>query len=83
MARSPPERSARLAEFAGIEAEGSFATAIRTYSYGAHACHLAVDARTGRVEILDYVAIEDVGRAQSHCHGHRARSGLGACFNSL
>jgi carbon-monoxide dehydrogenase large subunit len=54
---------AALAEFAGIEAEGSFATAIRTYSYGAHACHLAVDPRTGAVEILDYVAIEDVGRA--------------------
>jgi aerobic carbon-monoxide dehydrogenase large subunit len=57
------EKRARLADFAGLEAEGSFSTAIRTYSYGAHACHLAVDARTGRVEILDYVAIEDVGRA--------------------
>jgi carbon-monoxide dehydrogenase large subunit len=57
------EQRASLADFAGIEAEGSFSTAIRTYSYGAHACHLAVDARTGRVEILDYVAIEDVGRA--------------------
>ena len=56
-------KRAMLAEFAGIEAEGSFATTIRTYSYGAHACHVAVDARTGEVEILDYVAIEDVGRA--------------------
>jgi aerobic carbon-monoxide dehydrogenase large subunit len=56
-------KRARLAELAGIEADGSFATATRTYSYGAHACHLAVDTRTGRVEILDYVAIEDVGRA--------------------
>jgi carbon-monoxide dehydrogenase large subunit len=60
---SAGEKRARLAELAGIEADGSFATATRTYSYGAHACHLAVDARTGRVEILDYVAIEDVGRA--------------------
>jgi aerobic carbon-monoxide dehydrogenase large subunit len=57
------EKRASLSDFAGLEAEGSFSTAIRTYSYGAHACHLAVDARTGRVEILDYVAIEDVGRA--------------------
>jgi carbon-monoxide dehydrogenase large subunit len=56
-------KRAKLADFAGIEAEGSFATTIRTYSYGAHACHVAVDARTGAVEILDYVAIEDVGRA--------------------
>jgi len=51
-----------LAEFAGLKAEGTFSTATRTYSYGAHACHVAVDARTGEVSILDYVAIEDVGR---------------------
>jgi carbon-monoxide dehydrogenase large subunit len=54
---------ARLAEFAGLEAEGTFSTTTRTYSYGAHACHVAVDPRTGRVQILDYVAVEDVGRA--------------------
>ena len=60
---SAGEKSAPFAEFAGIEADGTFATAIRTYSYGAHACHVAVDPRTGEVEILDYVAIEDVGRA--------------------
>ena len=60
---SAGEKSANFAEFAGIEAEGSFATTIRTYSYGAHACHVTVDPRTGHVEILDYVAIEDVGRA--------------------
>ena len=56
-------KRASLAEFAGLEAEGSFATTTRTYSYGAHACHLTVDARTGHVDILDYVAIEDVGVA--------------------
>ena len=56
-------KRASLAEFAGLEVEGSFATTIRTYSYGAHACHVAVDPRTGHVDILDYVAIEDVGVA--------------------
>jgi carbon-monoxide dehydrogenase large subunit len=56
-------KRAGLAEFAGLEVEGSFATTTRTYSYGAHACHLAVDPRSGEVEILDYVAIEDVGVA--------------------
>src|SRR5262249_36517978 len=76
---------AALAEFAGLEAEGSFATTIRTYSYGAHACHLAVDARTGEVEILDYVAIEDVGRAinPSIVHGQAIGAlvqGLGGVF---
>jgi carbon-monoxide dehydrogenase large subunit len=54
---------ARLADFAGLAADGSFSTTIRTYSYGAHACHVAVDPRTGHVEIVDYIAIEDVGRA--------------------
>jgi carbon-monoxide dehydrogenase large subunit len=56
-------KRARFADFAGLEAEGTFATTTRTYSYGAHACHVAVDPRTGHVEILDYVAIEDVGVA--------------------
>jgi carbon-monoxide dehydrogenase large subunit len=60
---SAGEKCAPLAEFAGTKADGTFSTAIRTYSYGAHACHVAVDARTGEVEIIDYVAIEDVGRA--------------------
>src|SRR6185503_16482346 len=56
-------KRAALADFAGLQAEGSFSTTTRTYSYGAHACHVAVDPRTGQVDILDYVAIEDVGRA--------------------
>src|SRR5207253_10254460 len=57
------KKRASLADFAGLEVEGSFATTTRTYSYGAHSCHVAVDPRTGHVEILDYVAIEDVGVA--------------------
>jgi aerobic carbon-monoxide dehydrogenase large subunit len=60
---SAGEKRASLADFTGLTADGSFATTIRTYSYGAHACHVAVDPRTAQVEILDYVAIEDVGRA--------------------
>jgi carbon-monoxide dehydrogenase large subunit len=56
-------KRAKFSDFAGLEVEGSFATTTRTYSYGAHACHVAVDPRTGHVEILDYVAIEDVGVA--------------------
>jgi carbon-monoxide dehydrogenase large subunit len=82
---SAGDKRARLAEFAGMEAEGSFATQIRTYSYGAHACHVAVDARTGEVEILDYVAIEDVGRAVNPqiVHGQAIGAlvqGLGGVF---
>jgi aerobic carbon-monoxide dehydrogenase large subunit len=46
----------------GIVADGVFASTHRTYSYGAHAAHVAVDPATGHVEVLDYVAVEDVGR---------------------
>ena len=46
-----------------IMVEATFANTKRTYSYGAHAVHVAVDERTGHVEIVDYVAVEDVGRA--------------------
>ena len=65
----------------------SFATTIRTYSYGAHACHVAVDARTGEVEIFDDVAIEDIGRAiNPHIvHGQaigRWCRGSAACFST-
>ena len=61
-ARGPDGRSLPLAAFAGLSAEASFASSKRTYSYGAHAAHVAVDPKTGHVELIDYVAVEDVGR---------------------
>ena len=53
-----------LAELAadGLAAEGTFANTRRTYSYGTHAAHVAIDPRTGHLEVLEYVAVEDVGR---------------------
>jgi aerobic carbon-monoxide dehydrogenase large subunit len=51
-----------LKEFAGLSADGTFASNKRTYSYGAHAAYVAVDSKTGHVEVIDYVAVEDVGR---------------------
>ena len=47
---------------ANVSAEGTYASNKRTYSYGAHAAHVAVDPGTGHVAMLDYVAVEDVGR---------------------
>ena len=47
---------------AGIEAEESFDNHRHTYAYGAHAAEVAVDPETGAVEIVDYAAVEDVGR---------------------
>jgi carbon-monoxide dehydrogenase large subunit len=55
-------RALPLADFAGIAAEGFFLNKKHTWTYGAHAAHVTVDVKTGRVEILDYVAVEDVGR---------------------
>ncbi len=46
----------------GLSVEGTFANTRRTYSYGTHAAHIAIDPRTGHLEVLDYVAVEDVGR---------------------
>ena len=53
---------ADLSDFAGLSVERQFHNKKLTYSYGAHAAHVAVDPRTGHVEILDYVTVEDVGR---------------------
>ncbi len=43
-------------------AEGTYASTKPTYTYGAPAAHVAVDPGTGHVEVLDYVAVDDVGR---------------------
>ena len=45
-----------------IEAEASFHNKKYTYAYGSAAAHVAVDAGTGAVQLLDYVSVADVGR---------------------
>ncbi len=45
-----------------LTATETFACTARTYSYGTHAAHITVDADTGEIEVVDYVAVEDVGR---------------------
>jgi len=64
MAAAADGKSVTFAELAaeGVSAEESFANSRHAYSYGAHAAHVAVDPRTGHVEVVDYVAVEDVGR---------------------
>lgn len=52
----------KLRESGGSSAEGTFAGHKHTYSYGAAAAHVAVDPRTGHIELLDYCMVEDVGR---------------------
>jgi carbon-monoxide dehydrogenase large subunit len=64
-ARTQHGRSIALAELATdrLKADASFANDQRlTYAYGTAAAHLAVDPETGRVDLIDYLVIEDVGR---------------------
>lgn len=66
-------------------ADGTFVSSKNTYAYGAHAAHVAVDAGTGGVKVLDYFAIEDVGRIinPDTLHGQLLGSlvqGLGSTF---
>ena len=59
----PAGKTLPLAEFAGLSVEGAFLNHRHTYSYGAHAVHIAVDPKLGRIKIIDYVVVQDVGRA--------------------
>ena len=46
-----------------LEVTSYFSSDKLTYSYGTHAAHVAVDVETGKIDILRYVVVEDVGRA--------------------
>jgi aerobic carbon-monoxide dehydrogenase large subunit len=61
---APGGKSVALAALApeGIAAEGAFLNKKHTYTYGAHAAHVAVDPKLGQVELIDYVVVEDCGR---------------------
>ena len=45
----------------GLEATYYFRATEDCYSNGAHAVHLAVDPETGKIEIIRYAVVEDVG----------------------
>lgn len=46
----------------GLDVTAYFHSDQLTYSYGAHAAHVAVDPETGKLEVLRYVVVEDIGR---------------------
>jgi len=58
----PDGRAATFATFASLSAEGIFLNKKHTYTCGAHAAHVTVDARIGQVEIVDYLTVVDCGR---------------------
>jgi carbon-monoxide dehydrogenase large subunit len=63
-AKGPDGKSLSWAELAAqpLSAEGAFHNHKHTWAYGAHAAHVAVDAKTGHVALVDYVAVENCGR---------------------
>jgi carbon-monoxide dehydrogenase large subunit len=70
---------------AGEEAMATFEQTKRTYTYGTHLAHVAVDPQTARVDVLRFLAVEDIGRAVNPLivHGQAlgaAVQGLGATF---
>lgn len=58
---------------------------IKPFSYGTHAAHVAVDVRTGRIRLVDFIAVEDIGRVINPllAHGQAMGAivqGLGGTF---
>jgi len=87
-ARTSDGRRLGLAEISTpLSADASFSNNSKaTYTYGTAMVHVAVDAKTGHVEVLDYVVVDDVGRIiNPHTlHGQvigAAVQGLGSVFS--
>jgi carbon-monoxide dehydrogenase large subunit len=63
-ASAPDGKSIAWSElaFEPLSVEGFFLNKKHTWAYGAAAAHVSVDAKTGHVQLLDYVAVENCGR---------------------
>ncbi len=64
IARAKHERALPSAELHGVLTAACEKTVrFAGYPYGSHACEVEVDPETGRVRIIAYAAVDDVGRA--------------------
>ena len=68
-----------------LAADGVFSNSKLTITYGTAIAHVAVDAKTGKVTLLDYVVVDDVGRVINPMtlHGQivgAAVQGMGSVF---
>jgi carbon-monoxide dehydrogenase large subunit len=81
-------RKVTLADMADerLTADGVFSNDNATYTYGTAVAHVAVDPKTGKVDVLDYTVVDDVGRIVNPItlHGQvvgAAVQGLGGVFS--
>jgi aerobic carbon-monoxide dehydrogenase large subunit len=88
IATAPDGRSLTFKDVAdlGLQSRGSFSNDKKTYSYGAAMAHVAVDPGTGKVKVIDYQIVDDVGRIINPLtlHGQTvgaAVQGLGGAFS--
>jgi aerobic carbon-monoxide dehydrogenase large subunit len=88
VANAPDGRKVSVADLADdkLTADGVFSNSKATYTYGTAIAHVTVDPRTGSVEVLDYVVVDDVGRVinPETLHGQvlgAAVQGLGSAFS--
>jgi carbon-monoxide dehydrogenase large subunit len=84
-AAAPDGRRVTPVELAGLAVDGKFDNSKATYTYGTAIAHVAVDPRTGGVQLVDYVVVDDVGRIinPETLHGQvigAAVQGLGSVF---
>jgi carbon-monoxide dehydrogenase large subunit len=87
VAHADDGRSVRLEDVAGTSlfADGTFSNSKNTYTYGTAVAHVTVDARTGKVTVVDYIVVDDVGRIINPLtlHGQvlgAAVQGMGSVF---
>jgi aerobic carbon-monoxide dehydrogenase large subunit len=85
VASAPDGRKLTLHEAGALAADGTFSNQKATYTYGTAIAHVAVDPKTGQVEVIDYVVVDDVGRIINPLtlHGQvigAAVQGLGSVF---
>ena len=83
LATNTPSTVSNEGEPSGLETTAYFEASQLTFSYGSHAAHVAVDPETGKIDIIRYVVVEDIGRAINPLmvHGQAvggAAQGIGA-----